>query len=365
MAVFKDVFANGSFKAKQLVSGGLELNNVDVVVKSTPGKVTITPRASLYDGSLDGAISYNETGSGAQLKVNNEIDLVSLGKLFNAAEITDQLSGIATLAIDMVVNEANGVQTNEGTFKLLAKNGSIKGIDIKGMIDKAYSSYQQFKGKTDEEEETGTSSKNDETKFAELLGTFYLKDNKITNNDFAMKAPLFRISGEGDMDLESQTVDYLVKVAIVNTSSGQGGEALDKLKGITLPIRLRGDLSSPNYSLDMKALYSFFVKSKIDEKKGEFLQEKLGIEGGEKLSTKDVLKQALFKKLNKDEDKGSASNAEPEVYDPEGTSTAAPDVQANPNAQALQEEEPVEDTRSDKDKLKDEVKNRLLKGLFD
>jgi len=383
MAAFKDVFANGTFKAKQLISGGLELNDVDVVVKSTPGNVSITPRANLYDGSLEGAIAYSETANGAKLKVKNEIDLVSLGKLFNAAEITDQLSGIATLAVDMVVSEANGVQSNEGTIKLLAKNGAIKGIDVKGMIDQGYSKYRQLKGRTDDEEQ-GTSDENDETKFAELLGTFNLKNNKITNDDFLMKAPLFRIGGEGEIDLESQTLNYLVKVAIVNSSSGQGGEALDKLKGITLPIRLRGNLDSPSFSLDMKALYKFLVKAEVDQKKGEFLQEKLGIEGGEKLSTKDILKQALLKKLNKDKSQENSSgpapvydpqgtsdgaeavndSAEPPIYNPQGNSDTAPDVQANPNTQNAQEEAPKEDNRSEKDKLKDDLKNKLLEGLF-
>jgi len=361
MAAFRDINANGSFKAKQLISGGLELNNVDVVVKSTPGNVTITPRASLYDGSLDGQIVYSEANGGAKLKVNNEVDLVSIAKLFNAADISDQLSGIGSLVIDMVVTETNGVQNNEGTFKLLAKNGAIKGVDIKGMVDKAYASYQQLTGQPEQEQE-GTNKESDETKFAELLGTFNLKNNIVSNNDFLMKAPLFRVSGEGDMDLDVQTVNYLLNVAIVNSSSGQGGEALDKLKGITLPIRLSGDISSPKYSLDMKALYRSLVKAKVDEKKSEFLKEKLGIEGGDKLSTKDLLKQGLLQRLNKDKE---PANDEPTpVYDPQSSGDAvAPDVKANPDVQTA-EEQPVEDNRTGKEKRKDAAKE-LLRGLFD
>ena len=361
MAAFRDINANGSFKAKQLVSGGLELNNVDVVVKSTPSNVTITPRASLYDGSLDGQIVYSESNGAAKLNVKNEVDLVSIAKLFNAADISDQLSGIGTLAIDMIVTEANGIQNNEGTIKLSAKNGTIKGIDIKGMVDKAYGTYRQLSGRPEKEEE-GFNNKSDETKFAELLGTFNLKNNKLTNNDFSMKAPLFRVSGEGGMDLETQTVDYLLKVAIVNSSSGQGGEALDKLKGITLPVRLSGDISAPKYSLDMKVLYSSLVKSKVKEKKTEFLQEKLGIEGGENLSTKDLLKKGLLDRLTKD--KKPAADEPAPIYDPESKgNVAAPEVKASPEVQTA-EEAPVEDNRTGKEKRKDAAKE-LLRGLFD
>jgi len=237
---------------------------------------------------------------------------------------------------------------------LLAKNGAIKGIDIKGMEDKAYASYQSLTGEATEDEE-GTSDSSDETKFAELLGTFNVKDNKVSNDDFLMKAPLFRVSGEGGMDLEAETVDYLLEVAIVNSSSGQGGEALEKLKGITLPIRLSGNLSSPKYSLDMKSLYKSLVKAKVDEKKSEFLQEKLGIEGGEKLSTKDVLKQGLLKRLSKDDE--PAIDEPAPVYDPQ-----ADEAQATADANAV-EEQPVEDNRSGKEKREDAAKE-LLKGLF-
>jgi len=43
MSVFKDINANGSFTAGKLISGGLELNDIDVKVVSKSGKVTITP----------------------------------------------------------------------------------------------------------------------------------------------------------------------------------------------------------------------------------------------------------------------------------------------------------------------------------
>jgi len=205
------------------------------------------------------------------------------------------------LALDLLVTEKDGVQSNEGTIKLLAKNGAIQGVDIKAMVDQGLAKYQQLKGREQEEQETGESETSDETKFAELLGTFYLKDFKITNQDFAMKAPLFRLGGEGVIDIKTQTLDYLVNFVVVNSTSGQGGESLDKLKGINIPIRLRGDLTAPSYSLDMKALYKGLLAKEVDQKKDEYLAEKFGIEDGGKLSTKDALKQILLKKATKDD----------------------------------------------------------------
>ena len=377
LAVFKDFFANGRFKAQQLISGGLELNDVDVDVKSTPGNVTITPRANLYDGKFGGAIAYSDKSGQQQLRVQNEIDLVDLSKMLTAAEVTDQLSGIGSLVVDVLVTEKDGVQSNTGTIKLLAKNGALKGVDLKGIVDKGYAQYQSFKGREPEEEQSGESEPNEETRFAELVGTFNLQDFKITNNDFSLKAPLFRVGGEGEINIDSQTLDYLVSLSIVNTTDGQGGEALDKLKGLTLPIRFTGDITSPSYSLDTKALYKSLVKRELDEKKGEYLQEKFGIEGGEKLSTKETVKQLLLNKLLKKDDEHKEQQAQqqeqqaierplfeagqqPEIQ--AADSDQVPDVNANGEPTSVSEQ-PV-DNRSEKDRLKDELKESLLNSIF-
>ena len=329
IAAFKDVFANGRFRAEQIISGGLQLNDIDVVVKSTPGNVTITPTAQLYEGKLGGQIAYSHQGEQQQLRIKNEIDLVNLSQMLTAADITEQLSGIGSLALDLLVTEQDGVQSNTGTIKLQAKNGALKGVNIIGIVESAYQQYQAIKGRQVIDETSNTSQEGDETRFAELIGTFNLNDFKITNNDFLLKAPYFRADGKGEIDIAQQTLDYVVDLTIVKSSQGQGGEAVNKLKGITLPIRFRGDLTSPKYSLDVKSLYNSLIKRELNEKKGEYLQEKLGIEGGETLSTKDAVKQAVINKLfKKDQD------------DP-------------------QTEEPTE-----KDQLKDELVESLLGNIF-
>jgi len=363
MVVFKELNANGRFQAKSLISGGLELNDIDVEVASTPGSVTITPKASLYKGKLDGQIAYSETNDTAKLRIKNDIDLVELGEMLTAADITDQLSGIGSLALDILVTEKNGVQSNEGTIKLFAKDGAIDGVDIKGIVENAYSQYQSFKGREPEEEnEEAKSEESDQTRFAELLGTFNLKDFKITNNDFAMKAPLFRVGGQGEIDIENQLLNYLVDFSVVNSTDGQGGEALEKLKGITIPIRLKGDLTAPSYSLDMKALYKSLVKQRVEDEKDKYLKEKLGLEGDEKLSTKDALKQYLLNKSNKGDKK--PQGRERPIGEREANKSLAPEGSEVEDVPG-QPEQAVEPEKSDKDKLKDDLKKKLLDSLFD
>jgi len=313
MAVFKDINANGSFKADELISAGVKLTDINVLVESTPGRVAITPKASLYDGELAGSMVFTEEGDTSTLHVKNTIGVVDLAKFLTDAEITEQLTGLGTVDVDLTVVEKAGVQSNSGTIKLSAKDGSIQGVDIKSMIDTAYSTYQSFQGNasTDDAEE-GTSSEDDATGFAELLGTFTLNDFNLNNEDFKINAPFFRIAGNGDIDLAAQNLDYTLNVAVVKSAGGQ-----------------------------------------VNEKKTEFLQEELGIETDGDASTKDILKGLLMKEVLGDEESADS------LATPEATTE-----KTNIDSNATTSEESAEEVPLTKKEQREERKRQLLESLF-
>lgn len=291
MDAFQGVNVNGEFSAKQFIISGLTLNNIDVKIESTDSTLTITPKAGLYDGNLLGKIAYAESAKNTTVKVNQKIDLINLSPLLADADVSDRLSGVATLNVDLDVNEQDGKQSNSGTIKLLAKNGAIKGVDIKAILDSVSSKL----GSGNKEDTKGAGKKNDETKFAELIGTFHLKNNRLTNNDFSMSAPLFRINGKGVIDLAAETIDYRVDVSLVATSEGQGGSQLKDLAGLTIPIRFSNNLYEPSYSLDMAALFGNIAKQKLKDKKSAFLKSKTG--GDIDISTNKEQGKKLLKGL--------------------------------------------------------------------
>lgn len=371
MALFKDIHANGNFKAKRLVSGGVALTDIDVVVASQPGSVTITPKANLYEGTLDGSIAFQERDGKAQLKVKNEIDLVQLGDMLNAAEVTDQLSGLGTLALDLLVTEQNGVQRNKGTIKLFAKDGELKGVDIENIVGKANGALGLIKGlgskaSSDDAAVEVQAEKADTTKFAELLGTFYLDDFLITNDDFKLKAPALTVTGAGEIDMANETINYLINVAVDDNVAGALGQQLGKLQGKSIPVRCKGKFEAMSCLPDAKAIYALYVNTKLDEKKGEFLQEKLGIEGGEKLSTKDVLKQVLIQKATKADKRDrnverpitDTGAAQQQAADSSSSQDSAiPDVSAEPD-------EAVETKPLTKKERREERKRKILESIF-
>lgn len=310
MAMFEAVNANGRFKANRLTVGGVQLEQIDVRVASTDGQVEIVPTAALYEGKLAGNIQYTQQADQARLAVKQKMDLVQLGKLLMDAEVTEQLRGLGDLDVDITVTEQNGVQHNQGVIKILAEQGELVGVDMLRILNQANSvatmlrQGDQNQAETTAETEVQAGAK-DVTKFGRLSGTFNLDDFLLTNNDLQLTAPGFELNGSGAVDLAAQTLDFTVRVAVHEGVQGELGRQLAKLQGYTIPVRCKGALAAPSCLPDVSGLFSSYAKSKLDEKKGEYLKEKYGIEGGEKLSTQEAIMQAL---LNKQKKKNQAAN---------------------------------------------------------
>jgi AsmA protein len=364
--LFEQFKANGDLNIGNLVATQLKIQNINVNVKSDQNSTTITPSAQFYGGSFDSTVIYRNIDGGSQLKfTKTDISSVDIEGLFTDMELTDQVSGNANISMDVVAEKKNNQESTKGVVTLLVKDGALKGIDIQKILKKANSLYSSLKGREEVEEQ---STESDETRFTSLGGTFNLVDDLITNSDFEMKAPLFRVNGAGEVYIDRQELDYTVGVSVVNSSAGQGGESLGKLKGITLPVRFTGPLSSPKYRLDMKALFKSALDDKVDQRKEALLKEKLGIEGGGKLSTKEIISAAIGKKLN---DKYGPKDSESQT--PQNQSSAVEQgsnsgdlnkAPAQQSQQSVQPKQPPKTKEERKRELKDELKRKALESLF-
>ena len=137
----------------------------------------------------------------------------------------------------------------------------------------------------------------------------------LTSDDLAAASPLFRVSGSGQLDLANETINYTARPTIVETSKGQGGKELAQLDGVTIPIRLTGNLFKPKYKLDVQEA----VKQKATEKVREQIK---GKETEIKEKINDKIGDLLFgKKRNK---------AAPQEPAPEATPAPAPAAEPAP-----------------------------------
>ena len=147
-------------------------------------------------------------------------------------------------------------------------DGAVKGVNIAESIRKAKAT---LKGET-----LPASDVPLQTDFSNLSGSLIATDGIINNQDLLAMSPLLRINGAGKIDLPKESIDYGLKVSIVETSSGQGGKALADLKGLTIPIKITGTFSNPKPTVDLASMLKERATEEVKAKVADKLKDKLG-----------------------------------------------------------------------------------------
>ncbi|MCB1893422.1 MAG: AsmA family protein [Rhodocyclaceae bacterium] len=280
-SALKGLNASGVVKIGQLQVSNVKAANVRLEIKAADGKLDVAPHsASLYDGSLTGALSVNANNNRIALK--QSLANVSINPLMKDALDKDVLEGRGNVALDVTSGGTTVAAMKKGlngTASVNLKDGAIKGINLAKTFRE---SKALFSGRKDAVQEAKQTEKTD---FSELSASFRIAGGVARNDDLSMKSPFIRLGGAGDIDIGEDRVEYLAKASVVNTSGGQGGRELDHLKGLTVPVRVSGPFDKLAYNIEFGGLVAEAAKAKVEAKVKETVQEK----------SKGVLK-GLFKR---------------------------------------------------------------------
>ena len=223
VAPLRGIVIDGKMSIGRLITTGLTLDDVRLVVTSDKDVLRVDPlTARGFGGKIETRLTYDVSTDVPSISLVNNISEVEAGDLLKALEITDKLDGTGNLTTDLdgrgkSIDQLIGSLNGDMGFHLI--NGAIKGYDLQATLLKLESELARYQGK----EDTHTSQPDAETKFAELSGTFQVQNGVFRNQDLKMKAPLFRVAGNGAIDLPNSRIDYKVAVNVVNSVEGQGG----------------------------------------------------------------------------------------------------------------------------------------------
>jgi AsmA protein len=238
---------------------------------------TVSADATLDASQPVAALVYHATAAGVQAR-----------PMMTSLTGNDRLSGTADFEAS---GEARGRNQKElveslngdGQFKFL--DGAIHGINLAATLRNAKT--LGFGGSGDAAEKTD---------FAELSGTYTIKNGVLENSDFKMLAPLLRLKGEGLVPMPPREVDYDVEATLVATLEGQSGK--EGLTGLPIPISITGPWEKPSYSVDWARVFQEAaldperLKNMPDDLRdlGKDLGVDLAIPGVEEGSLGDALK---------------------------------------------------------------------------
>jgi AsmA protein len=259
----------GSLRLGALRLMNLHTRKMVATVKAKAGEIQLAPlSAELYQGQFAGEVRVDLRNKVPTIQINEQLTGVEAGPLLKDLLGKDYLSGKTLLTANLTTRGdriSQFKQTLNGKAEVRFEDGAVNGIDIAQLIRDAYAAYKKQPSEKPVEKP--------QTDFALLSASINIKDGLVSNNDLSAQSPLLRVTGAGQVDLVTETIDYRVSAAIVNTLEGQGGKALSDLKGLTIPLLIKGAMTAPKISVDMARLLDEKAKAKVDAAKESVKQE--------------------------------------------------------------------------------------------
>jgi AsmA protein len=262
LSVLKGPELAGRVAIGALAARGLKLADVRAQIRLAGGKLEVSPHsARLYGGSASGSLRADADGNRIALK--ETVQGVDIAPLLEDLGQGRRLEGRAALNLDLATagqNVAVLKKALNGSARVEIRDGAVKGFnlaeslrDVKSVLGSTSAKAAHPAKKTD---------------FSEITASFAIRNGVARNDDLQGKAPAFRLSGAGDLDLGNNAIRYVAKASIVATSQGQGGKDLSHLAGVTVPVRLTGALDKPDWTIDYGELAARAGVGKVVEAVG-------------------------------------------------------------------------------------------------
>ena len=268
--LIKPLNVRGGLKFESVLLGGLELEQVDLNLQTSNGRMRLYPMtAGLFGGNYSGDVSIDVSGSTPVLSMNESVQGVDLARLalamFEQENISGTMSGNFKLSgrgQDMVEVQ----RTLNGDLSFELKDGTYEGTDIWYELRRARA---VIKKETPPEPVLPA-----RTKFSSVTATGVVTDGVMSNEDFVAELPFMQLTGNGDVDLPAGTVDYNLRARVYNKPEVMEGATAEEIEDFTktvIPLKVSGPLTAPKVRPDIEAL----LRKRVEEEVKEKLQDKL------------------------------------------------------------------------------------------
>ena len=279
LTALKTLNLEGSLRIDSLKAANVKVAKLRVGVKVRNGQVNISPlSANLYQGSTAGKITVNANTS--SFTINQQLKGIDVEPLLkDAAELELELAeGKGNILLDLSTQGATVSALKKalnGNVSVNLTNGAIKGINLTKLVEGVQNLSKDTRSQT-----LGV-DKSEKTEFSEFKANFRVKNGVAHNDDLAMKSTVLRLTGNGDIDVGNDSMDYNANVILAKTPQGRTA---------TLPVIVSGPFDALKFKVNYGALFVDAAKQKIKAKKEEVTAK---VKADAKAKVQDKLKSGL------------------------------------------------------------------------
>jgi len=238
LTFLKPWYVSLQLNAKRIDAMQLQMDNLRLTLSTEKGVVRLNPlKFEITGGSVAENFTLYANTYPVTWKESIKLNGVAIQPILKAVADFDKLSGKAQLTTSLSgkgLLPANITRNLNGSGNFVFEDGQFKGVDIAKEVRK-------FK-------KLDTTSQNT-TDFAQMQGSFRIKNGVLNNPDLFMSSPLFRLTGQGQVNLNTLSLDYRVRPRLVNSLAGQGGER--NIRGVEVPLHLFGSFENIQVKVEM------------------------------------------------------------------------------------------------------------------
>jgi len=238
--------ADLSIVTDEVITPTLQLGRSTLDVTLQNGVMTaVVEEMDLYEGSGNARFEVDARNDVAVIREQSTFSLVQALPLFTDLANFSSLEGVGLVSLDVTTrgrSQRDFISALNGDGEIRFNDGAIKGVNIAQMLRAVGSAL------TDVEVPRGPQ----QTDFAELGGTFQIRNGVVNNVDMRLLNPLLRITGAGDLNLVNRTIDYRIVPQAVMTLEGQGSTR--DITGATVPLLVTGSWDSLSFGPDLEAI---------------------------------------------------------------------------------------------------------------
>ena len=235
----------GTIQIGALIVKNAKIQEFHMKVTGRNGIFQLDPvTAKLYQGTLFTKGSLDVSQDAPRTSVNLQVKGVQSGPMVKDMLQKDIIEGVADVdtVIGVVGDEPDRIKRSlNGKGQFFFKDGSIKGIDLAGMVRNAKAAFGLAK-----------EGEKPRTDFSELSAPYTITDGIVNTTQTTLASPLLRVLAAGKANLVDESLDFRVEPKFVGSLKGQG-DAKDR-SGITIPVIISGTFSSPSFQPDLKGM---------------------------------------------------------------------------------------------------------------
>lgn len=278
LSALRGLNIDGSLRLGALKVANIKASQLRVDVKAHSGQVNVPMALNLYQGSAKLNAAVNAAPATPSFAVSGNLAGINVGPLAKDAANLDIVEGRGNIALNLTTqgNLVSALKKGlNGSAAVNLADGAIKGINLQKLAQ-GLSSL----GKNTKAEALGV-NKDEKTPFTEFKASFKVHNGVAHNDDLSVKAPTLHVTGNGDIDIGNDSLNYTTKVTLSKTEGGGT---------VTLPVTLSGPFTNLAYKVDYGAAVADVAKQKLEAKKEEV---KAKVQEEAKSKAKEKLKEGL------------------------------------------------------------------------